>query len=114
MKPEVVLELLEAAAEQLKVRVSYEPLQTSVVHGGLCRVKGEYRIIVDKRASAEERVTTLATALARVVDQISRQSGDAADPAALELPPKVREVLRMHAPGASVVPGRAAGGRTAA
>jgi hypothetical protein len=38
MKPEVVLELLEAAAEKLKVRVSYEPLQTSVVHGGLCRV----------------------------------------------------------------------------
>jgi len=38
MKPDVMLELLEAAAEQLKVRVSYEPLQTSVVHGGLCRV----------------------------------------------------------------------------
>ena len=109
MKPEVVLELLEAAAEQLKVRVSYEPLQTSVVHGGLCRVKGEYRIIVDKRASAEERVTTLATALARVL----KQAGEAAG-AAIELPPKVREVLRMHEPGASVVPGRAAGGRTAA
>ena len=72
MKPEVVLELLEAAAEQLKVRVSYEPLQSSVVHGGLCRVKGEYRIIVDKRASAEERVTTLATALARVVKNGSK------------------------------------------
>jgi hypothetical protein len=93
MKPEVVLELLETAAEQLKVRVSYEPLQTSVVHGGLCRVKGEYRIIVDKRASAEERVTTLATALARVI----KQAGDAAD--AVELSPKVREVLRMHEPG---------------
>jgi hypothetical protein len=99
MKPEVVLELLEATAEQLKVRVSYEPLQTSVVHGGLCRVKGEYRIIVDKRASAEERVTTLATALA----QVMKLSGGEGDPA-IELPPKVREVLRMHEPGA----GRAA------
>ncbi|HEY6179863.1 MAG TPA: hypothetical protein VIX73_35660 [Kofleriaceae bacterium] len=95
MKPEVVLELLEATAEQLKVRVSYEPLQTSVVHGGLCRVKGEYRIIVDKRASAEERVTTLATALARVM-KLSGEGGDTA----VELPPKVREVLRMHEPGA--------------
>ena len=47
MKPEVVLEMLEAAAEQLHVRVSYEQLQTSVVHGGLCRVKGEHRIIVE-------------------------------------------------------------------
>ena len=112
MKPEVVLELLEAAAEQLKVRVSYEPLQTSVVHGGLCRVKGDYRIIVDKRASAEERVTTLATALA----QVMRQSGIAADDAALELSPKVQEVLRMHEPGvrAPAGPARRAGGRTAA
>lgn len=106
MKPEVVLELLETAAEQLKVRVSYEPLQTSVVHGGLCRVKGEYRIIVDKRASAEERVTTLATALAQVL----KHTG--VDSAAVELSPKVREVLKMHEPG----PGRApvSGGRTAA
>lgn len=111
MKPEVVLELLEAAAEKLKVRVSYEPLQTSVVHGGLCRVKGDYRIIVDKRASAEERVTTLATALAQVL----KQSGIAPEDSALALPPKVRDVLRMHEPGAPPAPtGRAAGGRTAA
>ena len=92
MKPEVLLESLESAAEQLKVRVSYEPLQTSVVHGGLCRVRGEYRIIVDKRASAEERVTTLATALARVIRLT------ALDLSTIELPPKVRDVLRMHEP----------------
>jgi hypothetical protein len=107
MKPEVVLELLEAAAEQLKVRVSYEPLQTSVVHGGLCRVKGEYRIIVDKRASAEERVTTLATALAQVL----KQPGATVD-TAIDLPPKVQEVLRMHESGPSRL--GSAPGRTAA
>jgi hypothetical protein len=106
MKPEVVLELLEAAAEKLKVRVSYEPLQTSVVHGGLCRVKGDYRIIVDKRASAEERVTTLAAALA----QVMKQSGILPSDSTLGLPPKVRELLRTYEPG----PGRTAGGRTAA
>jgi len=120
MKPEVLLELLESAAEQLKVRVSYEPLQTSVVHGGLCRVKGEYRIIVDKRASAEERVTTLATALARMT-KVTKL-----DATTVELPPKVREVLRMHepalakpaAPGGATGPGESGrvmvGGRTAA
>src|SRR4029079_17557498 len=96
MKPEVLLELLETAAEQLEIKVSYEPLQTSVVHGGLCRVKGDYRIIVDKRASAEERVTTLATALA----QVMKQSGMTPDDTALELSPKLQEVLRMHEPGA--------------
>jgi hypothetical protein len=96
MKPEVVLELLEIAAEQLKVRVSYEPLQTTVVHGGLCRVKGEYRIIVDKRASAEERVTTVATALAKVI-KLDSSLG-------VELAPKVLDVLRMHDQGPSRVP----------
>ena len=84
MKPEVLLELLEAAADQLGIKVSYEPLQSTVVHGGLCRVKGAYRVIVDKRATAEERVTTLATALATF------------ETSELELPQKVRDVLRMH------------------
>jgi hypothetical protein len=89
MKPEVLLELLENAADQLGIRVSYEQLQSSVVTGGLCKVKGAYRIIIDKRASSEERVGTLATALA-------------AFPAArldeLELPTKVRDLLRLHEP----------------
>lgn len=84
MKPEVLLELLENAAEQLGIRVTYEPLQTSVVNGGLCRVKGQYRIIVDKRATAEERMVTVATAIATF------------DTSELELAPKVREVLRQH------------------
>jgi hypothetical protein len=112
MKPEVLLELLEAAAEQLEIRVSYEPLQTSVVHGGLCRVKGEYRIIVDKRASAEERVSTLATAIARVMSTRP-------DSSALELTPALREVLRMHEPAsakpvATIAAPVVAPGRTAA
>lgn len=66
MKPDVMLEKLEDAATQLRVKVSYEVLGSAIGHGGLCRVKGEYRVIIDKRASTEERVTTLAAALARV------------------------------------------------
>jgi hypothetical protein len=107
MKPDVLLELLESAAEQLQVRVSYEPLQTSVVHGGLCRVKGEYRIIVDKRATAEERVNTLASALAQVA-KVTKL-----DLSTVELAPKVRELLRLHT-SASVRPAGSAGRRTAA
>ena len=118
MKPEVVLELLESAAEQLKVRVSYEPLQTSVVHGGLCRVKGEYRIIVDKRASAEERVTTVATALSQVLRVRANHAVERApaelDSAAVELSPKVRELLRLHDASPAKPAPVAAGGRTAA
>src|SRR5689334_9393825 len=103
MKPEVMLELLEAAAEQLGIRVSYESLQTALggVHGGLCRVKGAYRIIVDKRATSEERVTTLASAIATF------------DVSELELSAKVREVLRLHEGSSALKPGAAGGRRTA-
>lgn len=90
MKPEVVLELLESTADQLGVRVSYESLQQMVINGGLCRVKGEYRIIVDKRATSEERVVTLASALAGF------------DTSELVLPAPVREILRVHAKKAVV------------
>jgi hypothetical protein len=89
MKPEVLLELLENAADQLGIRVSYEQLQSSVVTGGLCKVKGAYRVIIDKRATSEERVGTLATALA---------SFPAAQLDELSLPPKVRDLLRLHEP----------------
>lgn len=84
MKSEVMLELLEAAADQLAVKVSYEPLSASVGMGGLCRVKNQYRVIIDKRATASERVATLAAALSTL------------DTAQLELAPQVRDVLRFH------------------
>ncbi len=83
-----MLELLEAAADQLAIKVSYEPLQTGGIQtglrGGLCRVKGVYRIIIDKRASDEERVATLAAALATF------------DTSELELPQKVRDLIRTY------------------
>ena len=88
MKPEVMLELLEDAAAQLGIKVSYEPLQVSGLQtglrGGLCRVKGEYRVIIDKRATDEERVATLASAVASF------------DTTELALAPKVRDLLRTY------------------
>jgi hypothetical protein len=93
MKADVLLERLEAAAEQLGVKVSYEQIATSVGttalgKGGLCRVKGQFRVIIDKRASAAERVTTLSAALSRFEPQI----------AALELDDAVREAIANHIP----------------
>ena len=88
MKPEVLLELLETCAAEIGVKVSYEPLAASVGHGGLCRVKGQYRVIIDKRATAGERLQTLATALSTVItpDQVAEQ------------PPKVRDALDFYRP----------------
>jgi hypothetical protein len=85
MKPEPLLEALEAAAETLSVKVSYEPLQSSVGHGGLCRVKNAWRVIIDRRATVQERIATLGQALARV-DHHS----------AFTLPPKIREILDYY------------------
>jgi len=66
VKAQAILDTLEDAATRLGVRVSYESLLATVGHGGLCRVRGEYRVIIDRRATPEERVVTLAGALARL------------------------------------------------
>jgi hypothetical protein len=66
MKVQQQLEVLERLAEALCVRVSYEPM-TGLVQGtgGLCRVRGQYRIIIDRRLKPPERVQILLEALRR-------------------------------------------------
>ena len=82
MKVSEQLRELERVAEVLRVRVSYEPM-TGVVSGagGLCRVKGEYRVIIDRRLRPPERVRLLADALGRF------------DTRGIEMPSAVRGVL---------------------
>ncbi len=92
MKPEALLSELEQAADRRGVKVSYERLHTSVGVGGLCRVRGQYRVIIDKRAGTNERVATLARALARLAEG-EDQAEDG---------PALRELLRRAgAPGGS-------------
>jgi hypothetical protein len=76
---------LESVAEKKKIRVSYEPIGGELGAGGLCKVKGEHRIIVDKRATDGEKVTVLATALARF------ELGD------VFVSEEVRELIARHA-----------------
>jgi len=100
MKPDVTLSKLEDAATRLGVKVSYEVFGSSVGHGGLCRVKAEFRVIIDKRASPEERVTVLAGSLALALHRL-----DAAVVATLDA--KLRALIDFHAPstgGAAPVP----------
>jgi hypothetical protein len=57
---------LEALAERLRVDIRYDPMAGQVQGiGGLCRVNGEYRIIVDRRFSELERAQVVADALRR-------------------------------------------------
>ena len=66
MKVQQQLEALERLAESLSVRVTYEPMAGLVQGtGGLCRVRGEYRIIIDRRLKPPERVQILLDALRR-------------------------------------------------
>ena len=84
-KKESLLSKLEAAAQALGVTVSYESITASIGPGGLCRVKGSYRIIVDRRAAPPERVAVIASSLARL------------DTSAVELDPAVASAIEPYA-----------------
>ena len=83
MKPEQIAEALETAASQLGVRVRYETLAAAgpTGGGGLCKVKGEWLIIIDRKTAASERASILGEALATM------------DTEHIFLPPKVRDML---------------------
>jgi hypothetical protein len=89
MKLEPILEELEAAAAKLNVKVSYEALQETVGGGGLCKVKGAYRVIIEKRGTTGEKVVTLAKALSSLdIDSVFLS------PAARDIVDKYREPVR--------------------
>ena len=82
MKPEQIAEALEQVAPQLGVRVRYEAMTgESAGAGGLCKIRGEWTIIIDRKATASDRAGTLVEALAGF------------DTDAIYLTPEVREAL---------------------
>jgi hypothetical protein len=100
VKPDQLLPVLEEAASRLAITVRYETLAQSGVSGtgGLCKVRGAWWLIVDKKATPSERVAILVDALAGF------------ETAALELPEKVEELLgrrRAAKAAATAVPGPA-------
>lgn len=56
--PELLSEL-EEHFKQLAIRVTYEALGGELGSGGLCKVRGQYRVIIDKRTTPSERVAML-------------------------------------------------------
>jgi hypothetical protein len=84
MKPEQITETLEQAAAQLGVRVRYETMTGDTAgSGGLCKVKGEWCVIVDRKTPSADRAALLIEALAGF------------DTDAVFLPPQLREALAM-------------------
>jgi hypothetical protein len=86
MKADQLIEILETAATQLGVKVRYEVLAASgpTGGGGLCKLKGDWCVIIDKKTAPSERASILADALATM------------DTEAIDLPPKVREMLAQR------------------
>ncbi len=59
------LKELEDVAEKKAIKVSYETIGGELGAGGLCKVKGQHRVIVDRRATDGEKANVIAAALAR-------------------------------------------------
>jgi hypothetical protein len=82
MKPEQITETLEQAASQLGIRVRYETMTGDTAGGGgLCKVKGEWCVIVDRKTPSAERAALLIEALAGF------------DTDGIFLPPQLRDAI---------------------
>ncbi len=65
MKAADMLRELEGVAQKKDITVTYETLTGDSGAGGLCRIKGHWRVLVDKRATDGDKAQVLAQALAR-------------------------------------------------
>jgi hypothetical protein len=66
MEATTALAELEALAKKLEVEVVYDHLTgEGAGSGGLCKIKGRWRVIIERRSSAGERLSILAKALSR-------------------------------------------------
>jgi hypothetical protein len=82
MKPEQIAEALEHAAAQLGIQVRYETMTGDAAGGGgLCKLRGTWCVIIDRKTPPADRAATLIDALAEF------------DTDAVFLPPKVREAV---------------------
>ena len=94
MKLEQMTEALEQAASQLGIKVRYETMTgDSAGAGGLCKLRGEWTVIMDRRSAPSDRAALLLDALVGF------------DFESVFLPPQVREALverkaAMRAPDA--------------
>ncbi|HBR17378.1 MAG: hypothetical protein A3G39_04270 [Deltaproteobacteria bacterium RIFCSPLOWO2_12_FULL_43_16] len=99
MKDEMILPLLEEAAEKLSIKIHYDDLRKGEINtsGGTCVLKGEKRIIIHKKLHTREKVDVLMELLSEM------------DFESIHLPTEIREKLdkikdRQQPAGVSVEP----------
>ena len=82
MKPEQMTETLEQAAAHLGIQVRYDTMTGDAAGGGgLCKVKGTWCVIMDRKTPPAERAAMLIDALVGF------------DTDAVFLPPQVRDAI---------------------
>ena len=75
MKPEQITEALEQAAAQVGVKVRYETMTgDSSGAGGLCKIRGEWTVIMDRKSPPSDRAAMLLEALSRLSSMSMRCS----------------------------------------
>jgi hypothetical protein len=64
---DTLLGQLEELAHSLGIEIRYEPLKREggFSPGGLCRIRGEYALILNSAATTEDKIQTMASALKR-------------------------------------------------
>ena len=75
MDEETVIDHLEELAERFGIQIRYEAIKQDEdsinAVGGLCLLKGEYVLIINSKATAKDRIRTLAMAVKHFdLDQI--------------------------------------------
>jgi len=95
MRDEELLLALEGLAEQLQIPVSYAALATEELpgRGGMCIIRGEQRIIIERSLGTREKIRLLAEGLAEF---------DFED---VFLLPAVREAIERAKQGFHISPG---------
>jgi len=66
MDDHITLSLLEELADRLGIPIRYEIIKDELTGpGGLCRVNGEFILIIDSTAAAKEKIQIMTEALRR-------------------------------------------------
>jgi hypothetical protein len=68
MKPEQIYQELKDLAEKLDIHISEQNFRTAgiAVKSGLCKVKGQSMLIMDKHKSIRKKINILASHLAQI------------------------------------------------
>jgi len=66
MDDHIALSLLEELADRLGIPIRYEIIKDELTGpGGLCRVDGEFILLIDTKATAKEKIEIMTEALRR-------------------------------------------------